>query len=460
MVMEKKEERRQQQKKKKKNRAFLDYMQLLMLKVVSCNTNQNQLTRAPSFYRIRWQEGHFRDLAVNENSFLAEYRMPPSAFDFLHHLLEPILNVNQDMAYRSTASSGSDCISTASRLGAALILLGGGRVIEAMRTHGLAKATAYENFRNVVRRINSCESLKITCDNSIESLKERALGFERKSASKLFKYATGAIDGIAIRIHCPKNNKHQTKYYSGNKKFYCFNMQGVCDSTCAFIAVTCKHTGSTNDGDAFKYSSLMPFCTAQAFPYHWLGDNAYPLMESLLIPYNGINLHVICPEKESFNYWHSQLRITIERCFGIFVRRWGILWKALQFEFSFIPEIIHCLARLHNLLIKLNCPLPSQVAIADIANVDENGVLEENHYWHTLIPDENDVESGSELDMDLTTDSEEDDENYLRFGGSTLREELLEKVKMDSVNIGEGTLRRVRSHHGRFAAIQHNHQHN
>jgi hypothetical protein len=97
--------------------------------------------------------------------------------------------------------------------------------------------------------------------------------------------------------------------FSGsNKKKFCLNMQGVCDSDCRFIAVTCKHVGSTNDIVAFTESNLKTLCNAQLSPFHWNGDPAYTNTERLMAPYEGI---LIGTNQESFNFYHSQVRITI-----------------------------------------------------------------------------------------------------------------------------------------------------
>ena len=53
-----------------------------------------------------------------------------------------------------------------------------------------------------------------------------------------------------------------------------------------------------------------------------------------MIPFPGANFSVTHPSKERFNFWQSQVRITIERTFGIFIQRWGIFWKPLKFSLS------------------------------------------------------------------------------------------------------------------------------
>ena len=126
-------------------------------------------------------------------------------------------------------------------------------------------------------------------------------------------------------------------------------MQGVCDAKCRFIAVSCKHVGSTNDADAFETSGGLKIINLRlALPYHWNGDAAYTGTETMVIPFPGVNLHITFPSKETFNFYHSQLRITIERTFGIFIQRWGIFWKQSKYKLKLIMEIVHACCRLHN----------------------------------------------------------------------------------------------------------------
>jgi hypothetical protein len=172
------------------------------------------------------------------------------------------------------------------------------------------------------------------------------------------------------------------RYFSGSKKKFCMNMQGVCDSNCKFISVTCAHVGSTNDAVAFAGSSLKDLCSSQPYPYHWNGDPAYTNTNQLMSPYEGKNLDIW---KESFNFFHSQVRITIERTFGIFIQRFGIFWKALQFDVSFIVEIVHCCCRLHNFCIDNNIPILNNAYETPIhVNVNEDGALPD--HWHDVLP--------------------------------------------------------------------------
>ena len=51
---------------------------------------------------------------------------------------------------------------------------------------------------------------------------------------------------------------------------------------------------------------------------------------------------------KAFNNMLSSQRITIERAFGMLVRRWGILWKPLEYDMEKVTLIIQVCAKLHN----------------------------------------------------------------------------------------------------------------
>ena len=54
--------------------------------------------RKPRIFRKRWDSDYLRNLAEQENSFLAEYRVDPASFDILVNMLGDSLEVNNEMA--------------------------------------------------------------------------------------------------------------------------------------------------------------------------------------------------------------------------------------------------------------------------------------------------------------------------------------------------------------------------
>ena len=367
----------------------------------------NSAMRNEKLFRRRWDESYLRDLAVREKSFVAEYRLDPASFDVLSGMLEMDLQVNQKT---SKVSTKSGAITTNSRLGAALIILAGGRRIESMRTHGLSQAFVYENLRKVVRAINNHPKLEIVCDTSLNSMKIKAKNYAELGDHNLFRYCVGAIDGLAIKTRTPSRNLfHNTaRFISGSKTIVCINMQAECQSDLQFQAVTFKHAGCTNDAVAFETSSLKGLCKSLPFPYHWLGDNAYTLNETMLVPFPGQNLHITHPELETFNFYQSQMRITIECTFGVFVRRWGILWKSMEYNLDFQFEIIHACCRLHNFCIQRRLPTFQINGICyPIIDIDSNGVLTDPSWRKDTTPD---------LSISART-------------GSTLRNKIVNEIK-------------------------------
>lgn len=76
------------------------------------------------------------------------------------------------------------------------------------------------------------------------------------------------------------------------------------------------------------------------------GDCAYVNGQFMVTPYKGARNGV----DDDFNYFHSQLRITIERAFGMLVKRFGILRKAMTQSIPMAKKITIVMAccKLHN----------------------------------------------------------------------------------------------------------------
>jgi hypothetical protein len=333
--------------------------------------------RSSPIPRIRWNSEYLQSLAIQESSFLSEYGMTFDGFNLLLEMLLPALEVCPHQAQRANPFSAP--ITSASRLAACLIELKGGRRMEVMRTHGIAKSTAAVNFKRTIRAINQLSALAIKCDASPEALRARAKRFEQRSTHKTFSFVTGAMDGLALSIRTPSKAKvmNQTNFYSGSKKKMCLNMQAVCDADAKFLIISCQHSGCTSDQEAFQTSSLKDIAMMHEFPYHLIADNAYSLTEVVMVPYSAFDHHEF-PERESFNFWHSQLRITIERAFGIYVRRWGIFSRPSPYGLKFFCEIVEATCRLHNFCIDRNIPVPQLSPSGDGGlnrTVNEDGIL-------------------------------------------------------------------------------------
>ena len=168
------------------------------------------LFREPAIFRRRWDSQYLMDLAQREGSFVSEYRVDPQGFDILVNLLEEVMPMNIKMAQLKSLESNTDPVSTASKLGAALIVLSGGRVMESMRTHGLSRSYCYDNLHSVVRAINK-HPAAISTGNTAAYCQIKADRIKKRSSYGIFKYCTGCIDGLALSLEAPNRNKYKNQ---------------------------------------------------------------------------------------------------------------------------------------------------------------------------------------------------------------------------------------------------------
>jgi hypothetical protein len=168
----------------------------------------------------------------------------------------------------------------------------------------------------------------------------------------------GALDGIAIRIRSPTlaEVSDPGNYYC-RKGFFALNVQAICDHAKKFLWCYTSNKGSTHDSVAFTNSRLYSLLLArnpslQQKGFYLVGDSAYNLTPFLLVPYSTDEIrNGPASAYDSFNFFLSSSRIQIECAFGILVRRWGILWRTLQFDLNKCQRIIQVCMLLHNHII-------------------------------------------------------------------------------------------------------------
>ena len=147
-------------------------------------------------------------------------------------------------------------------------------------------------------------------------------------------------------------------------------MQAVCDARRRFLDPNIRHPGSASDYLSFAVSTLhhklegkSPHDNNQPFLHPGLAvyaDNAYVNTFYMVVLFKGASHG----EKDSFNFYHSQLRINIECAFGMLVHRWGILRKAMPMGITVrkTSALVLVLCKLHNFCINErdeNIPTPT-----------------------------------------------------------------------------------------------------
>lgn len=159
------------------------------------------------------------------------------------------------------------------------------------------------------------------------------------------QYCVGAVDGIQIKIQAPRQTESaKTKNFFCRKQFYSLNVQAVCDARARFLSVSIVCPGSCHDSVAYANSDIPEQVEALPGLYHIVADAAYPCSEKVLCPFAGRGLATY---DDSYNYHQSQVRMSIERAFGICVARWGVLWRPLRTSLTHSVQIIRACMLLH-----------------------------------------------------------------------------------------------------------------
>ena len=169
---------------------------------------------------------------------------------------------------------------------------------------------------------------------------------EKNKISKDFKFPLtyGAIDGSHISIKAPLEHISD---YTNRKCYTSVVLQGVCDSRMVFTHVSAGWPGSMHDARIFRRSSLYDTISNETQgSYHLLGDSAYPLSDSLIVPYKD-NGHLTEIQK-NFNKQHSSSRTIIERCFALLKGKFRRLKFLDMSKLEFIPTVIVTACILHN----------------------------------------------------------------------------------------------------------------
>lgn len=296
---------------------------------------------------------------LRENSWYDYYHMPLESFKALHQLLFHETQEQKEMArVKALNSTRMGEIETEVKLAATLRQLYGEKKKSMVDVFKISPTSCRAAFMDVIARINKCKVLEgriYSTDHSVEVLERRAAAFATRSLyPTIFRHAVGAIDGLFIRTHQPKAKEvgNVRTYWSGHKKAFGLNMQGVCDAQCRFIGFSCNTPGSTNDYVAYRHSFVYGLWPDLPSPFYYLGDCAYPLSPFCVTPYIGTTLSVA---DDAFNFYHSQLRITIERAFGIFVGVFGTFHTPLTCSVKTTCEIVEACVRLHNFRIDQGC---------------------------------------------------------------------------------------------------------
>lgn len=177
-----------------------------------------------------------------------------------------------------------------------------------------------------------------------------------------FPNCIGSIDGRHIRIKKPANSG---SLYFNYKKYFSMVLQAVVDADYRFIFIDVGGYGSQHDAGTFQASNVYKALihgrvslpsdrkvhgSEIILPHVFVGDGAYPLMESIMKPYAGKKLS---RKQIKFNKSLSRARVVVENTFGQVCQKWRIFYTTIDKSVDTIKLIGKSTCVLHNMIIDL-----------------------------------------------------------------------------------------------------------
>jgi hypothetical protein len=239
----------------------------------------------------------------------------------------------------------------------------------------VASYTVYDVSHSTVASIIrlSMPGLPFQC----AELQNLSLSFSnsRQPPNPLFG-CVAALDGICIEVQKPIRMYGPREFYF-RKGMYAIPAQALVDVKYRFLYLSAKCAGSTPEGISWESSSLGIRLWREALPTgFWIsGDAAYACRNGLITPRTAGQLldDEFGVSRDSFNFYHSSLRMHVKQAFGMLVQRLGILWRKLKFSLPANVLVISACFRLHNFCLEHGEPAtcsilgPEERSVSDAA---------------------------------------------------------------------------------------------
>ena len=352
----------QRREKQQKSNLLLVSCLLAVLSLDDRKSLRGRYLGSKNIERTRKQiDDLFQELGAHQRR---AYRMTVDQFTELHEKLVPEL-LKEFPTTRKWGRTPNGVIHSKLRLSAALRFYAGGSPLDIMLTHGISRQSVYRSVWGTTDAINATPSLSFNQNNaefpSHDEQVEIAEGFKLRSRAGFDKICL-AVDGMLVWTvqptadDCKELKVGERQFHCARKDKFGMNLMAGCDHMCRFRWADLRHPGLTSDYLAFATSDLgvqLEHDNNDIIKpgYTMVGDNAWVPRQWMATPIPG---HCITGTDDAYNFYHSQVRITIERAFGILVHRWGILRRPLSISILKVPPLVMCLMKLHNFCIETN----------------------------------------------------------------------------------------------------------
>ncbi|XP_021765928.1 uncharacterized protein LOC110730433 [Chenopodium quinoa] len=292
-------------------------------------------------------------------------------------LFKEQLRLDRDMFVRlvqlmieKTSLSDGRFVKVAEQVGIVLFILArGASQRQAADTFKHSISTISKYFRRVLQALT-----RLSCDLicPYQGLADIPLEVQENSLYwPFFKDCVGALDGTHISAVVSDGDGQPFRGRKGTKTW---NVLASCSFNRLFTFVNVGYQGSAHDITVWRNCLTDP---KFEFPHPPLVDSGYPNTLGYLSPIKDKQTRYHMPEfhngppprgmLEHYNYRHSSLRTTIERCFGNVKGQWKILKNMPQMSQTYQLSIILSTFTLNNFirLYTLGIPISERCANVD-----------------------------------------------------------------------------------------------
>jgi hypothetical protein len=341
----------------------------------------------------------------DDKMFQRQMRMERADFFPLLILIAPSIEKNEEMARRSSGSA----VNPEMKLALTLRILAGASYldliwyqinIDHLWHHVEPVLIAIHRLVNNVKLPYTDQELDARISDWDHAMDRKYPGLE------VFPGVAAAVDGFVVERFRPKQcelNGRDYRMYLNRAGVFAFVSMAIVGAYCEFLMFEINWPGATNDSTAFEQSEGMAWL-------EWLhtvakrgvavGDDAFSAVhDRMLTPFTKRQLSHAKDtslqtyyKMRTFNHLLSSQRITSERAFGILVRRFGCLWKAMERRERESRLMVIVCVKLHNICVarwKVKRPghnrpgVPEHVNIPNEVNtIDDDEMIDrlENKY--------------------------------------------------------------------------------
>lgn len=341
----------------------------------------------------RDRAGRLREIdSMADGNFRRMFGMDRSTMSKLLEDITPHMPViNEEYAWRSTPGSGP--ITNSTKLYCAIRFLRGGNYLDIAFAFGIGFGSffnrRYGPLLPVLHAIDCAYTINMPLNDEAELDRiSKEFADIHPTSADIFNGGIGAIDGLVIETRQPYTYEvDNVRHYRNRKGVWGIVILAICDAKCRILMWNANNPGSTNDCVAWERCPVHEMLESEEYrdrlrTKYLFGDDGFSTTRYLLTPWSGRGLSA---DKDTYNFCVSVRRQTIERTFGIYMKRWGVFSRPLQLQHSFWGILTMAAAKLHNLLIDRNVPVAPPHAndlqpgdnyglwLANVLQEDQNG---------------------------------------------------------------------------------------